>query len=93
MVIYCTGLGPVTNRPGTGAVSPDPPNLATSITTPIVTIGGIQANVVFAGLSPGFVGLYQVNVQVPPNAPVGNTVPVAMSVGGIASNTVQMAIQ
>ena len=93
VVIYCTGLGPVTNQPTTGAVSPGPPNLAKSITTPIVTIGGIQADVVFAGLSPGFVGLYQVNVQVPSNAPVGGAVPVAMSVGGAASNTVQMAIQ
>ncbi|MBI3933410.1 MAG: SBBP repeat-containing protein [Acidobacteria bacterium] len=93
VTIYCTGLGPVTNRPGTGLASPGGPNLAVAITTPVVTIGGIQANVDFAGLSPNYVGLYQINAQVPANAQVGSVVPVAVSVGGVASNTVQMAIQ
>jgi minor extracellular serine protease Vpr len=40
---------------------------------PRVIIGGFEATVQFAGLAPGFVGLYQVNVQVPANIPSGNT--------------------
>ena len=36
---------------------------------------------------------YQVNVQVPTNAPRGNAVAVAISVGGVASSTVLMAVQ
>lgn len=35
--------------------------------------GGTTANVLYAGLTPGYVGLYQVNVQVPPSTPVGPT--------------------
>jgi uncharacterized protein (TIGR03437 family) len=49
------------------------------VTTPSVRIGGISVAVSFAGLAPGFAGLYQVNVQVPTNAPSGNSVPLILS--------------
>jgi uncharacterized protein (TIGR03437 family) len=63
-------------------------------TAPVsVTIGGLPATPSFAGLTPDLAGLYQVNVQVPTNAPRGNAVAVAISVGGVASNTVLMAVQ
>jgi uncharacterized protein (TIGR03437 family) len=58
-----------------------------------VTIGGVPVVPSFAGLAPGWVGLYQVNVEVPPNAPVGDAVPVVVSVGGVTSNQVTMAVQ
>jgi uncharacterized protein (TIGR03437 family) len=89
--IYCTGLGPVSNQPATGAASPTNPPAATT-TTPTVTIGGAPAQVLFSGLAPGFVGEYQVNVQVPAGAVPGNAVPVAISIGGAVSNTVTMAV-
>lgn len=90
--IFCTGLGPVTNQPATGAASPSNP-LASTTTLPIVTIGGAQATVQFSGLTPGDVGLYQVNVTVPAGATKGSAVPVVVSIGGVQSNTVSMAIQ
>src|ERR1022692_3787942 len=43
--------------------------LSETVTKPTVTIGGVPANVTFSGLAPGFVGLYQVNAQVPASAP------------------------
>jgi uncharacterized protein (TIGR03437 family) len=90
--IFATGLGPVTNQPASGAPAlPSPLSWTTATVT--VTIGGVPAYVSFAGLAPGWVGLYQVNVQVPANAPVGDTVPVALSVGGVTSNQVTMAVQ
>jgi len=58
-----------------------------------VTIGGVPATVSFAGLAPGFVGLYQVNVEVPEAAPSGSSVPVVLSIGGAASNTVTIAVE
>jgi uncharacterized protein (TIGR03437 family) len=58
-----------------------------------VTIGGVPVVPSFAGLAPGWVGLYQVNVEVPPNAPVSDAVPVVVSVGGVTSNQVTMAVQ
>jgi uncharacterized protein (TIGR03437 family) len=90
--IYGTGLGAVSNQPATGIAAPAGP-LSVTIETPTVTIGGMVAQVTFSGLAPGAVGLYQVNVQVPMGAPVGDAVPVILSIGGVASNTVTIAVQ
>jgi len=92
LTIYCTGLGDVNNRPASGAAAPGGP-LATTKVTPTVTIGGVAATVSFAGLTPGFVGLYQVNVQVPASAAAGDAVALIINVGGVASNTVTIAVQ
>ncbi len=92
IVIYCTGLGPVTNQPATGSPAPSNP-LAVTTTLPDVTIGGIPAHVVFSGLAPGLVGVYQINALVPGSAPVGSAVPVVISMNGALSNAVTIAIQ
>jgi len=91
--IYCTGLGPVTNRPVTGAPAlVDPLSWTTAV--PTVTIGGAPADTVtFYGLAPGYVGLYQVNALVPAAAANGNAVPVTIMIGGAVSNAVTMAVQ
>jgi uncharacterized protein (TIGR03437 family) len=62
-------LGEVRNPPPTGdaAAASD----ATTLNTAEATIDGQPAEVVFAGLAPGFVGLYQVNFLVPENARSG----------------------
>jgi len=91
--IFATGLGPVTNQPLSGAPAQPNPHLSWTKATVTVTIGGVPATPSFSGLAPGWVGLYQVNVQVPANAPVGDAVPVALSMGGVASNQVTMAVQ
>jgi uncharacterized protein (TIGR03437 family) len=90
--IFATGLGPVTNQPASGAPAPSGP-LAQTAYAVTAAIGNVPAAVSFAGLAPGWVGLYQVNVLVPPNAPVGDAVAVTLRVGGVASNPVTMAVQ
>ncbi len=89
--IYCTGLGSVSNRPATGAAGLDTP-LSMTTTTPVVMIDGKPAQVLFSGLAPTFVGLYQVNVRVPDNAASG-VVPVTIAVGSAASVAVTMVVQ
>lgn len=88
--IFATGLGEVTNPPATGAAAS-----ATSLSNlvgPIsVSIGGVPATVTFAGLAPNFVGLFQINVQVPANVPFGSTVPVVLVIGRTTSNQVTIA--
>jgi uncharacterized protein (TIGR03437 family) len=91
LTIYCTGLGSVTDPPLSGTPALSNP-LSHTQAVPAVTIGGISATVSFSGLAPGFVGLYQVNVEVPANAPAGDAVPVVLTVGGVTANTVTVAI-
>ncbi len=90
-VIYCTGLGAVTNTPPTGMPASASP-VAMTIAQPQVTVGGVLSKVLFSGLAPGTVGEYQVNVIVPSAAQIGESVPVSISIGGIPSNTVSIAI-
>ncbi len=94
--VFATGLGPVV---GSNGEAP-PADAAAPLTTvyrtvsPVTaTLGGVDAPVVFAGLTPSLVGLYQVNVQVPAGAPAGGAVPLVLTVGGVVSNEVTVAIQ
>ena len=57
-----------------------------------VSIGGTPAEVFYAGVTPGFAGLYQINAQVPPGTPSGAQ-PVVVTQNGVASNAVTVAIQ
>src|SRR5207302_9831537 len=60
--LLTTGLGPVTPAPVTGNNSLDVMRSTTA--TPTVLIGGASAQVTFSGVSPEFVGVYQVNFVV-----------------------------
>jgi uncharacterized protein (TIGR03437 family) len=80
--IYCTGLGRTSNVGG----------LQAAVVTPTVFFGATPVRAVFAGLAPGFVGLYQVNVQVPAGLGPGLT-PLLMSVNMAHSNEVKILVQ
>ena len=92
IVIYCTGLGTVTNQPPTGQIALANP-LSQTTTLPLVYIGGVAASVSFSGLVPGEVGLYQVNAIVPGGVAPGLLVPVSLAIGGVSSNTVTIVVQ
>ncbi|MGI8989367.1 MAG: S8 family serine peptidase [Bryobacteraceae bacterium] len=91
--IYANGLGPVDNQPASGEPSPTPPAqpLASTRVTPSVTIAGRPAQVLFSGLAPGFVGLYQINVIVPSDAPTGAQ-PIVITTNGIDSKTSNLIV-
>ena len=91
LTLYANGLGPVTNQPATGDPAPSSP-LAQTTNVPVVTIGGQQAPMQFSGLAPGFSGLYQINVTVPANVPVG-TQSVTVAVNGVVSPALRVAVQ
>lgn len=88
VIIYATGLGPVTTTPANGVT---PSQTTNSLHKPFVAIGGLSAEIQFSGLSPQFVGVYQLNVVVPNVAP-GDTVPVQLALGGITSPKLTMAV-
>jgi uncharacterized protein (TIGR03437 family) len=92
VLIYATGLGLVSPAPPTGQPASTSPLSLTTI-HPVVSFGGIAASEpLFSGLAPGFVGLYQVNVRVPPGTPSGN-VDVVIQTGGQTSKAVKIAVQ
>jgi uncharacterized protein (TIGR03437 family) len=91
ITIYALGLGDVNNPPATGRSTPD--NSSTTRSPVTVLLDGASVTASFAGLAPGFVGLFQVNAQIPRSAPSGNAVKLAISVGGAVSNEVTIAIE
>jgi len=62
---------------------------------PTVLIGGISAQVGFAGQAPGYPGVNQINITVPNNAPTGNavTLQVISADGTVTSNPATIAVQ
>ncbi len=97
LTIYAIGLGATNPAVAEGAAAPASEPLART-PLPIVTFGGgfagspTQGTVFYSGLTPGFVGLYQINVTIPPDAPIGNAIGLQLSVEGSTSNGVFLAI-
>ena len=93
VVIYCDGLGAVNPPVATGSPAPSTEPLARTVNPVTVTIGGINAPVQFAGLSPGYPDLYQINAVVPAGVSPGGAVAVVVTVAGQISPPVTMAVQ
>jgi len=89
LVFYGVGFGQTSPAAVEGVAVAGPAQIGGAS----VTFGTIATSPSYCGLTPGSVGLYQVNVAVPAGTPKGNTVPVTVSVGGVTSNSVAIAIQ
>jgi len=84
LIVLATGLGPV-NPPGiTGNNSLDA--LRSTTTPATVLIGGVPVQASFSGLSPQFVGVNQLNVVAPADAPGGSADPLQIQIGGSTSS-------
>ncbi|MBK5290483.1 MAG: putative Ig domain-containing protein [Acidobacteriia bacterium] len=92
VIIYAEGLGAVDQPVIAGQAVP--PSPLARVQAPVtVTIGGQPAQVLFAGLTPFFTGLYQLNVTVPQNLIPGDALPVIITAGGKASLPVSIAVR
>jgi len=92
IVIYCTGLGQVSPAVATGTAAPLQP-LSSTVNPAAVTIGGVPANVFFAGLTPQFVGLYQINAIVPAGIAPGDQTPVLVTIAQQTSPAVTTSVR
>jgi uncharacterized protein (TIGR03437 family) len=90
VIAYLTGAGRVDNAVGTGAAAGAEP-LSRPKGPVTATIGDMPAEVAFGGLTPGFVGLMQVNLKVP-NLPAGNY-PLVVTVNGERSNQAMVTVR
>ena len=88
-IIWATGHGELSATLEDG--QPASGNLITTKTNPRVTIGGVEAEVLFSGLTPGLAGVWQINVRVPNNAPLGANVPLVVE-QGFASNAIPLVV-
>ena len=80
VTIYLTGMGQTS--PAVAAGQPAPLNpLASALVQPVVTLGGAALSVTYAGLSPGEIGVYQINATVPSRAPEGLGIPLVITQG------------
>ncbi len=91
IIAYFTGSGPLSGTVADGYVSPSSP-LLQSTSSYSATIGSATAQVQFAGLSPGFVGLAQANIVIPAGT-VSGTYPLTITIDGQASNSGNVSVQ
>ena len=85
-------LGPTTDQVylvlfGTGL------RFRTALSTVKATIGGVNAEVVYAGVQPDFVGLDQVNISLPRTLIGRGEVDVVLTVEGQVANTARVNIR
>ena len=90
VVLYATGLGRVTGGATTGVGAS---GAATVVNQVKVTVGGRSVDPDYAGLAPGFVGLYQINVRIPADLAITGNVFLKATEAGVDSNTVTIAIR
>jgi uncharacterized protein (TIGR03437 family) len=90
IVAYLSGSGPVDTPVADGAATPIGP-LVSATSQSSATIGSSPAQVAFAGLAPGFVGLVQVNIVVPADLQTGDY-PLAITIGNETSNPAPISV-
>ena len=91
IVAYLTGTGPVSPAAKDGApLRSDTLTWATSAYS--AKIGSLAATVSFAGLTPGFIGLGQMNIVVPPTLAPG-VYPLSVTIDGQTSNSATIAVK
>ena len=90
VILYLAGLGATDTPVADGAGSPASP-LAHPVLPPVLTLNGVSQPYQFVGLTPGIVGLYQINFQVPANTANGD-MQLVVSQSGVASNSVILPV-
>lgn len=90
LIAYLTGAGAVTPSVTDGAATPST-GLVTTSQQPTVTIGGVNAPVLFSGLTPGLIALWQLDVTVPSGLAAGSY-PMVVTINGQVSNSATVSI-
>ncbi len=81
LVLWATGFGPTEPPVPAGTAVVGAPS---TVTLPAITVGGVDAKVFGAALSPGLAGVYQIAIQVPSGVAAGDVL-VKASIAGFAT--------
>jgi len=93
IILYATGMGAVLPSTSSGQLAQYASQIV-NLSTLQVLVNGTALSpsaILYAGLSPGSAGLYQINVQLPSNT--GSNPAIQVSVAGQASEAGQLAVQ
>ena len=90
LVIYLVGMGVTNPSVDSGAAAPSDPLPKVPSDVEII-IGGLNAPISYAGLTPGGVGLYQINFTVPDAISTGD-LDVIISQGGVPANSAKLIV-
>jgi uncharacterized protein (TIGR03437 family) len=82
LILWGTGFGPTAPVAPAGVQTPSTQTYSTA-TLPTITVNNVPATVYGAALAPGYVGLYQVAIQVPTSLADGDW-PLGVSIGGVS---------
>ena len=82
IAIFVEGMGAVVSPVDSGTMAA---GLDAVQIQPHVTIGGETAQVAYAGLAPGLIGLYRIDLQIPADVPSGD-LSIVVTQNGVASN-------
>jgi uncharacterized protein (TIGR03437 family) len=98
LTIYATGLGAVSPAVATGQEAPSQEPLARAVDVPSVNflsrfLFPLRQTPSFIGMAPGFIGLFQINVAIPLEAPTNPRTPLNLEYPGGLSNTVEIAVE
>ncbi|MGA2723511.1 MAG: hypothetical protein ABSG79_14005 [Bryobacteraceae bacterium] len=84
ITIYATGMGLTSPLVTAGMPAPANP-LPNTVIPATVTLGGVSLSVLYAGLVPGEIGVYQVNASVPFGVPQGMSIPLVVAQEGYST--------
>jgi uncharacterized protein (TIGR03437 family) len=90
LTIYLTGMGRTFPAIDAGIPGPNDPPLPALI-QPKVSFGGKEMGIRFAGLSPGQVGVYQIDADAPGDTPIGLEIPLVINQTG-GSTTISLRV-
>jgi uncharacterized protein (TIGR03437 family) len=83
LTVYCVSLGATSPAAVVGSLAAGAANITAPYT---LTVGGKSAVVSYAGLTPTYAGLYQINFTVP-SGPVAGNQPIVLTVNGVETPT------
>ncbi len=89
ITLWGNSFGPVNGQPVTGE---SPGTFLTLKSTPAVTVGGKPVTELAAGLHPQYIGLYQMNIRIPDDAPSG-TQPIIITINGVSSKPANIVVE
>ena len=91
LIMYLGGMGATNPAVPTDGIAPSVEPLARLVTPVTVTVGGETATLAYAGLTPGGIGLYQIDFTVPPDLKT-STPTVVVKQNGVTANSTTLQL-